>query len=91
MLVQVSNAPILLTSIYSENARAFERTVNGKVLDFEYSDGKLIDSQTNSEWNYEGLATSGTMKGTQLTRMPMDPGFWFEWVAFHPDTEVYGA
>ncbi len=88
---QVSNTPILLTSIYSENARAFERTVDGKVLDFEYSDGKLIDSQTNSEWNYEGLATLGTMKGTQLTRMPMDPGFWFEWVAFHPDTEVYGA
>ncbi len=88
---QVSNTPILLTSIYSENARAFERTVDGKILDFEYSNGKLIDSQTNSEWNYEGLATSGTMKGTQLTRMPMDPGFWFEWVAFHPDTEVYGA
>jgi len=31
------------------------------------------------------------MEGTQLTRMPMDPGFWFEWVAFHPETQVYGA
>ena len=25
-------------------------------------------------------------EGEQLKRIPMEPGFWFEWVAFHPDT-----
>jgi hypothetical protein len=29
------------------------------------------------------------MKGKQLTRIHFDEGFWFEWVAFHPKTELY--
>ena len=45
--------------------------------------------QTNSLWNFEGKAISGQMKGKQLTRLSYDEGFWFEWVAFHPKTELY--
>ena len=29
------------------------------------------------------------IKGKKLIRLPYDEGFWFEWVAFHPDTELY--
>ena len=47
--------------------------------------------QTNSEWNYDGLSISGENNGIQLERMPIEPGFWFEWVAFHPQTLVYGG
>jgi len=81
---------ILLVSQFSGNTRAFDRTVNDQVLEFEYLDAKLIDLQTQSEWSYEGVAISGPLKGTELTRIAIDPGFWFEWVAFHPDTEVFG-
>jgi hypothetical protein len=88
---KVANTPLLLTSLYPQNARAFERTLDGTVLDFEFKDGMIIDTQTNSEWNYDGLAISGTLEGSQLPRMPFNPGFWFEWVAFHPETELYGA
>ena len=49
----------------------------------------FIDKQTNSLWNFEGKSISGQMKGKQLTRLPYDEGFWFEWVAFHPKTELY--
>jgi Protein of unknown function (DUF3179) len=49
----------------------------------------LIDKQTGSEWNFEGKAINGKMKGKQLARLPFDEGFWFEWVAFHPGTAVY--
>ncbi len=77
-------------SQFSGNTRAFERTVNDQVLEFEYLDTKLIDLQTQSEWSYDGIATSGTLEGTELTRIAIDPGFWIEWVAFHPDTEVFG-
>jgi hypothetical protein len=63
--------------------------VNGNALDFVYSDGKILDMQTNSEWNYDGLSISGENNGIQLERMPIEPGFWFEWVAFHPQTLVY--
>ena len=86
---EVNGKPVLLVSMFSGNSRAFERTIDGKVLTFDYVHGKIIDSQTNTEWNFDGEATSGKMKGSQLSRMPFDPGFWFEWVAFHPDTLVY--
>jgi len=81
---------ILLVSQFSGNTRAFDRTINDQVLEFEYLDSKLIDLQTQSEWSYEGMAISGPLKGTELTRIAIDPGFWFEWVAFHPDTELFG-
>ena len=32
---EINNIPVLLISIFSENARAFERTVEGKVLEFD--------------------------------------------------------
>lgn len=80
----------MLISLYSENSRAFERTINGVMLDFEYVDGKIFDSQTNSEWIYDGLSISGEYEGEQLERMSIEPGFWFEWIAFHPQTLVYG-
>ncbi|AJM92225.1 DUF3179 domain-containing protein [Nitrosopumilus piranensis] len=86
----IGDVPLVLMSLYSENSRAFERTINGQVLEFEYSNGKIIDIQTNSEWNYDGFAISGQYEGKQLQRMPIEPGFWFEWVAFHPQTLVYG-
>ena len=86
----IGDTPVMLISLFSENSRAFERTVNGNTLDFVYDDGKILDVQTNSEWNYDGLSISGENYGIQLERMPIEPGFWFEWVAFHPETLVFG-
>jgi len=86
----IGSVPVMLVSLYSENSRAFERTIDDKVLDFEFIDGKIVDLQTNSEWNYDGLAISGEFDGKQLDHLPIEPGFWFEWVAFHPQTLLYG-
>ena len=85
----IGDTPIMLVSLFSENSRAFERTVNGNTLNFVFDDGIILDVQTNSEWNYDGLSISGENIGMQLKRMPIEPGFWFEWVAFHPQTLVY--
>ncbi len=86
----VGDAPVMLVSLFPQNARAFERTVDSEVLDFVFHDDAIFDSQTNSEWNYDGLAVSGHYDGVSLKRMALEPGFWFEWVAFHPNTLVYG-
>ena len=86
----IGETPVILVSLFSENSRAFERIVNDVQLDFVFDDGKILDVQTNSEWNYDGLAISGESKGLQLERLPIEPGFWFEWVAFHPETIVFG-
>jgi hypothetical protein len=87
----IGNTPLLLISLFSQNARAFDRTVEGNVLDFKYSNGKIIDTATNSEWNYDGLSISGKHEGAQLKRIPIAAGFWFEWIAFHPETLLYGV
>ena len=84
-----NNKPMMLVSLFSGDSRAFDRTVNGKVLTFDFVDDIIIDLESKSEWNYDGVAISGSMEGIQLVRLPFNPGFWFEWVAFHPDTEVY--
>ena len=89
----VGDSSVLVVSLYSENARAFDREVDGQILSFEYDadSDKIIDTLTNSEWNYEGLAVTGDYAGVQLQRIAYSPGFWFEWVAFHPDTLVFDA
>ena len=88
---EIGDTSIMLTSMFSQNSRAFDRTVNEEILDFEILNGKIIDTKTMSEWNYDGVAISGSMEGTELTRMSMWPGFWFEWAAFHPETEVWDS
>ncbi len=86
----IGDTPVLIASLFPENARAFERTVGGQVLDFEYEDGRITDTGSGSVWNYDGLAVSGTLRGEQLERLSIEPGFWFEWFAFHPQTLIYG-
>ncbi len=86
----VGEIPVMLVSLFSQNARAFDRTVDGNVLDFQYVQNKIVDVQTNSEWSYDGMSISGDHRGKQLERIPIEPGFWFEWVAFHPNTLVFG-
>ncbi len=84
----VSDLSVLLVSFYSGNARAFDRMVNGEELIFK-KDGIHLMDQTGSKWDRDGIAISGIYEGQQLQRLGFGPGFWFEWAAFHPDTEVY--
>ncbi len=88
---RVGNKDVLIISTISFMGRAFDRNLEGQTLEFEFQDGKILDKQTESEWNLEGIAISGDFNGKQLKRIVYDPGFWFEWAAFHPDTELYGT
>src|SRR6185437_2963248 len=53
--------------------------------------GGLIDMETHSSWNPYGLCLEGTLKGTQLKALIMEPEFWFAWSEFHPQTKVFLA
>lgn len=88
---QVNGKPIALLSLHPFMIRAYDPVVDGQTLIFSYNikDQNFVDKRTNSLWDFEGKAISGQMKGKQLTRLPFDEGFWFEWVAFHPKTELY--
>ncbi|MEO9309980.1 MAG: DUF3179 domain-containing protein [Nitrososphaera sp.] len=85
----INEQNLVLVSIAPFNVRAYDGMVDGQVLEFTLESQKIKDVQTSSEWNFDGLAISGPLKGKQLNRLPLSPGFWFEWFAFHPETEVY--
>jgi hypothetical protein len=87
---EIDGKSIALMSFHPFMIRAYDRTIDGQTLEFRYYNASITDIQTKSMWNFDGEAIEGAMKGKNLTRLPLDEGFWFEWVAFHPDTELYG-
>ena len=72
---EISDSSIMLVSLYDDNTRTFSRVVDGNTLDFEYEDNEIIDSQTDSVWNYDGLSISGPLSGMQLERLAFSPDF----------------
>ncbi|MGI0013205.1 MAG: DUF3179 domain-containing protein [Nitrososphaera sp.] len=87
----ISGNSFALMSLHPFMIRAYDSVVDGQALQFEYdpTTNNFVDIQTKSKWNFDGVAIEGEMTGKHLTRLPFDEGFWFEWVAFHPQTELY--
>ena len=72
-------------------AALYSRELDGEVLAFVLADdGRILDTQTNSEWNFFGEAVEGELAGRQLEQQLAYPHFWFAWAAFQPETTVYG-
>ena len=83
------------------SVRAFERTVDGRRLEFfqktdqpgepPASGGKLLllDAETVSTWNFEGKAIAGPLAGRQLKKLFVLEDYWFDWRIYHPDTSLY--
>ncbi|MGH2808123.1 MAG: DUF3179 domain-containing protein [Actinomycetota bacterium] len=70
---------------------AFLRRRGGRPLTFEVRDGTIRDVETSSAWNMFGKATSGPLEGATLRDVDYHDSFWFDWAAFHPDTDVWSA
>ena len=67
----------------------FDRRLGERVLTFERRDGRFRDKETGSNWNLAGVAVEGPLAGEQLTPIAHGNHFWFAWVAFRPDTELW--
>jgi hypothetical protein len=50
----------------------------------------LMDAATGSEWNFQGCAVSGKVKGVCLERIPMLKDYWFDWRNYNPKTTIWG-
>ena len=90
----VGSTPIVLVlGEDRRSVRVFERTVDGRRLEFfQKTDGggfQLIDAETGSTWNFEGKATGGPLTGKQLKKVFVLEDFWFDWRLYHPDTRIY--
>jgi hypothetical protein len=69
----------------------FSARVGNRTLTF-VADGPLFrDEETGSRWTISGRAVDGSLAGTELDSVPHYDTFWFVWVAFQPDTMLWGA
>jgi hypothetical protein len=90
----VGSVPIVIVlGDDKRSVRAFERTVDGRRLEFfqktENNEFQLIDAETGSTWNFEGKATSGPLSGRELKKVFVLEDYWFDWRIYHPDTTIY--
>ena len=90
----VGSAPIVVAlGDDRRSVRAFERTVDGRRLEFFQKMGggefQMVDAETNSTWNFEGKAIAGPLAGRQLKKVFALEDYWFDWRLYHPDTRIY--
>lgn len=77
----------------SGSAVAYDRRVDGRVLSFERVRGDpSVLRADGSLWSVEtGRALDGPHEGSRLTQANRSPPlFFFAWLAFHPETRVWG-
>jgi hypothetical protein len=84
------DSSVIADSRQVPSAAAYNRRLGGKTLRFELRDGQIVDSQSGSRWNLFGTATEGPLAGRQLEPAPGSVHFAFAWLAFNPDSKIYG-
>jgi hypothetical protein len=85
----VGNQSVVLFVHQDGTARIFDSFVNGMKLDFSYSNGNFVDTETVSTWSYDGIAIAGPLQGKILSRYSPETCFWFAWAAHYPATKIY--
>ncbi len=83
---------VLVVDGRSALSAAYSRVINGQELHFESSESEplhLLDQETGSTWNLEGLAIDGPLEGEAMEFITSFLSEWYGWSAYHPDTEIY--
>ncbi len=76
----------------NKSVRAFDRTVDGRTLEFYVKPGTSpvqLTDETATTWDFSGKAVSGPLAGKQLKKIFALKDYWFDWKIYHPDTTVY--
>ena len=97
LIDNVGGRPIMLVlGPDGESVRGFSRVVGTNTLEFYGHGGgtsddawALQDSNSLSNWSFEGCSVSGEMKGQCLSRIYVLKDFWFDWQHYHPDSSIY--
>jgi hypothetical protein len=94
VLDTVGRTPLLVVlGTDQKSVRAFERSVDGRALEFFLKPDilplQLIDAETGSQWDFAGNAISGPLAGRQLRKIAVLNDYWFDWKTYHPNTSVY--
>jgi hypothetical protein len=76
----------------SSSGAVYRRDLGGTILTFAPGSTQfsMTDTETGSTWDgLSGTATAGPNAGMELVQVPITYSFWFGWVDFYPNTEVY--
>ena len=76
----------------SQSGAVYRRDLGGKLLTFTRGPTPLsmLDDETGSTWDgLSGKATTGIDAGMELEQVPITYSFWFGWVDFYPNTQLY--
>lgn len=88
-----NHSMMLVVGDDNQSFRAYERVVDGRVLEFfvrpETSPLQLVDAETGTSWDFTGRAISGSLAGKQLKKIPVLRDYWFDWKIYNPTTSVY--
>jgi hypothetical protein len=87
--LSVLDASVIAQSKTVPSATAYRRRIDGRVLNFELREGKLVDRETGSEWNLFGTCVAGRLEGKQLEKPDSGVHFAFAWLAFNPQSQIY--
>lgn len=90
---QFGSTPVLVALEDDDHTfHVFNRDINGKALNFKMdASGNLVDQETGSTWNWDGLATAGPSKGKQLVKIQGYQEYWHSWKHFHPATILWSG
>jgi len=92
---RIGGEPVLVVhQPRSDTTTAFVARSGGKALTFRAANAnatELTDEQSGSKWTPYGTCTAGSMKGSTLEPLIMEPEFWFAWSEFHRGTKIYEA
>ncbi len=72
-------------------AAGYSAEVRGKTLSFDHRDGAIVDRETGTHWDLLGRAIAGPLRGERLAPIEGGVHFAFAWLAFSPDSVVYGT
>ena len=97
VLDRVGSEPVLLiVGTDNTSVRAFRQSIPGESGTPQFyrmtdrSNALLMDSQTGSQWNFQGCAIAGKLKGVCLNPVDVIKDYWFDWRNYNPATTVYG-
>jgi hypothetical protein len=75
----------------SVSFHAFSRIVDNDTLTFSLNNSatNMMDTKTNSMWNWNGVCASGELQGKKLKPVQAYQEYWHSWRTFRPQTTKY--
>ncbi len=86
-----SESIIILAGPDEKSIRVFHAKLPGQQFAPEYyqTGSTVLDSETGSEWDFNGCAVYGARTGACLQPIDALKDYWFDWPNYHPNTTTF--